>query len=83
MKMLGLMIAMTLVYWVFATYAQSVIVMSEPCSAAAEFAAMGADEAGMQGEMTSSGAGVKLRGRWSAGAEFQAFETAAPAACAG
>ncbi len=85
MKMLGFMIAMTLIYWVMATYAHSIIATADPCSSA-EIAATGADRLSATdidpAQMSvGEGAAVKLSGRWSAEGDYHIVETAK--ACAG
>lgn len=90
MKMLGFMIAMTLVYWVMATYAHSIIATVDPCPSA-EFVSAGADHlsaADADPAQISGGeeAAVKLRGRWSVEGDYQMIDRAgatAPSACAG
>ena len=81
MKMLGFMIAMTLVYWVMATYAHSIITTADPCPSA-EFVTAGtaADYEPTQMSAAESAA-VKLSGRWSAEGDYHIVETAN--ACAG
>ncbi|WP_428409424.1 hypothetical protein [Hyphococcus sp.] len=81
MKMLGFMIALTLVYWVMASYAQSLVRIAEPCPSAVEFAAASAADA-------NPGAGaretvVRLQARWSQTDAYETTDAADPASCAG
>ena len=41
MKMLGFMIALTLVYWLMASFAQNVVTSSAPCPASMDVASAG------------------------------------------
>lgn len=41
MKMLGFMIALTLIYWLMASFAQNVVTSSAPCPAAMDVASAG------------------------------------------
>lgn len=85
MKMLGFMIAMTLVYWVMANYAHSIISSVEPCPSA-EIAATASNRlsaADIEPVHMDAGEGsaVKMSGRWSSEGDTHIVEAAK--ACAG
>lgn len=86
MKMLGFVIVMTLAYWGVASYAQSLLLASEPCSGAAEVASLngaGTDLAGAEASGDAASTALKLRGRWSGDDAYQVIEAASAPACAG
>ncbi len=77
MKMLGFMIALTLAYWVMASYAQSLVRVAEPCPAAIDIAASPSYEASAAEAAPQTL--VRPRARWSETDPFDTTETAAPA----
>ena len=88
MKMLGFMIVMTLAYWGVASYAQSLILASGPCSGVEEAVSLSAVTSDLSGaqagaEDMSASSAIKLRGRWSGGDAYQVIETASAPACTG
>lgn len=79
MKMLGFMIALTLIYWLMSSYAQSLVAIDIPCASAGEFAASPPSES-VEGVQESV---VRVQASWSETDAYEAMEVASAPACAG
>ncbi|MAW81671.1 MAG: hypothetical protein CMI63_15645 [Parvularcula sp.] len=79
MKMLGFMIALTLIYWLMSSYAQSLVAIDEPCASAGEFAPPPLSET-VEGAHESV---VRVQARWSDTHAYEAIEIDGAPACAG
>lgn len=71
MKMMGFVIMLGVLYWAVASYAQSMIVLAEPCADAKEAPQM-AQAAGEEGSLKSSPRiAQRVSARWSADQDYQ------------